>query len=78
MILVVLKAAIDRNVNSHCWQKFVSSESFVFSTSIVDGKQSVFQVLGSSKAMRILALKVDRALGALRAAFVNFDSWWEA
>ena len=34
----------------------------------------MFQVLGSSKAMGILALKVDRALGALRAAFVNFDS----
>ena len=34
----------------------------------------MFQVLGSSKAMRILALKVDRALGALRAAFVDFDS----
>ena len=49
-ILVSMKARINRNVNSHCWQDFWELQKTTLSTPIVDGKHSVFQVLGSSES----------------------------
>ena len=50
-ILVAIKATVNRNVNSHYGRILVALKAML-STPIVDGRHSVFQVLGSSGSYR--------------------------
>ena len=81
-ILVVLKAIVNKKVNSHCWQEFVSSESYNCQLRQLMGRitSSRFLVVlkvtlstliadgkhSTFKATGMSALKVNRILVALK------------
>ena len=55
-ILVALKATVDRNVNSHCWQDFGSSEKLRRQLRSFTGSIASFRFLVTLKATRTSAL----------------------
>ena len=70
-ILVVLKATVDRNVNSQSWQDFGSSGSYVYEFQELTGSIASSRYLVALKATRMSALKFNRILIVLKATVID-------
>ena len=68
IILVALKAAVDRNVNFQCWEEFGSSEKLCCQLQWLTGSIVTSRFLVALKATGTSALKVVRILVAVKAA----------
>ena len=79
MILVALKAMVDRNVNFNCWQSFVSSEIY----GCQECKLALLTGLWWLSKLRVLAPAVARkhsvfqVLGGSKNDVVSSNIWWE-
>ena len=60
--LVALKAIVDRNVSSHCWQDWYLQKA-ILSTLALDGKHSTFQVFGSPESYSRQELQIPLLAG---------------